>query len=157
MRCKLHREVVEVGAVMTHLPGSPTSRTGAAINHEKEVAGTLNISVAAVKARLYRARVRLLERTSVRSRARKRVPGGVVDTGARKSQKSRTAMDNLRLRPRESTVDGELPVTVAERELRWFVGSVIDLLGSEGSKLLEDIWLDELASMEAMLVLAARS
>ena len=37
---------------------------------------------------------------------------------------------------------------MAERELRSFVGSVIELLGSEGAKLLEDIWLDELAELE---------
>jgi RNA polymerase sigma-70 factor (ECF subfamily) len=36
MRCNLHREVVEVGVVRTHLPGSPTSRIGAAINHETQ-------------------------------------------------------------------------------------------------------------------------
>ena len=57
-------------------------------------------------------------------------------------------MDNMRLRPRESIVGCEQAVTVAERELRLFVGSVIDLLGSEGAKFLEDIWLDELAEME---------
>ena len=57
-------------------------------------------------------------------------------------------MDKLRLRPGETTVGCEQPVTMAERELRSFVGSVIDLLGSEGAKLLEDIWLDELAEME---------
>lgn len=57
-------------------------------------------------------------------------------------------MDNLRLTTRERIVACEQPITVAERELRSFVGSVIDLLGSEGAKLLEDIWLDELAGME---------
>jgi hypothetical protein len=57
-------------------------------------------------------------------------------------------MDNLRLRPGESEVGCGQPVTVAERELRSFVGSVIDLLGPEGAKFLEDIWLDELAEME---------
>ena len=57
-------------------------------------------------------------------------------------------MDNMRLRPRECIVGCEQPITVAERELRLFVGSVIDLLGSEGAKVLEDIWLDELAEME---------
>jgi hypothetical protein len=45
-------------------------------------------------------------------------------------------------------VSCERSITVAERELRSFVGSVIDLLGSQGAKLLEDIWLDELAEME---------
>ena len=59
-------------------------------------------------------------------------------------------MDKLRLKPGESIVGCEQPVTVAERELRSFVDSVIDLLGSEGAKLLEDIWLDELAEMEWM-------
>jgi len=54
----------------------------------------------------------------------------------------------MRLRLRESIVGCEQPITVAERELRSFVGSVIDLLGSEGAKLLEDIWLDELAELE---------
>jgi hypothetical protein len=54
----------------------------------------------------------------------------------------------MRLRPRESIVGCEQPITVAERELRSFVGSVIELLGSEGAKLLEDIWLDELAELE---------
>jgi hypothetical protein len=57
-------------------------------------------------------------------------------------------MDNMRLRRRESIAGCEQPITVAERELRSFVGSVIDLLGSEGAKFLEDIWLDELAEME---------
>jgi len=57
-------------------------------------------------------------------------------------------MDKLGLRPRESIVGCERPATMAERELRSFVGSVIELLGPEGSKLLEDIWLDELAEME---------
>jgi hypothetical protein len=54
----------------------------------------------------------------------------------------------MQLRPRESIVGWEQPITLAERELRSFVGSVIDLLGSEGEKLLEDIWLDELAELE---------
>ena len=57
-------------------------------------------------------------------------------------------MDNVRLRPRERIASCEQPVTMAERELRSFAGSVIDLIGSEGAKLLEDIWLDELAEME---------
>ena len=57
-------------------------------------------------------------------------------------------MDNVRLRPMERIASCEQPVTMAERELRSFVGSVIDLIGSEGAKLLEDIWLDELAEME---------
>jgi hypothetical protein len=56
-------------------------------------------------------------------------------------------MDNMRLR-RECIAGCEQPITVAERELRLFVGSVIGLLGSEGAKVLEDIWLDELAEME---------
>ena len=55
----------------------------------KEVADTLNISVAAAKARLYRARVRLLQRASVHSGARKRVPTGFVDTGAHANLKNR--------------------------------------------------------------------
>ena len=55
----------------------------------KEVADTLNISVAAAKARLYRARVRLLERASVHSSARKRVPAGIVDSGAHANLKNR--------------------------------------------------------------------
>jgi hypothetical protein len=59
-------------------------------------------------------------------------------------------MDNMRLRRRECIAGCEQPITVAERELRSFVGSVIDLLGSEGAKLLEDIWLNELAEMEWM-------
>jgi hypothetical protein len=57
-------------------------------------------------------------------------------------------MENLALRQRESTAGCEQPISLAERELRSFVGSVIDLLGSEGAKLLEDIWLDEVAEME---------
>ena len=57
-------------------------------------------------------------------------------------------MDNLRLEPREGIVGSEQQITVAERELRLFVGSVINLFGSEGVKFLEDIWLDELAEME---------
>ena len=57
-------------------------------------------------------------------------------------------MDNMRLRRRECIAGCEQPITVAERELRSFVGSVIDLLGLEGAKLLEDIWLDELAELE---------
>ena len=55
----------------------------------KEVADTLNISVAAVKATLYRARVRLLERASVHPKARKRMPTGVVGTGTRANLKNR--------------------------------------------------------------------
>ena len=54
----------------------------------KEVAETLNISVAAVKARLYRARVRLLERVSIQSKARKLVPAGFVDTGTHANLKN---------------------------------------------------------------------
>lgn len=57
-------------------------------------------------------------------------------------------MDNLRLNTRESIVGCERPITMAEREQRSFVGSVIDLFSSEGAKFLEDIWLDELAEME---------
>ena len=57
-------------------------------------------------------------------------------------------MENLALRQRESTAGCEQAISLAERELRSFVGSVIDLLGSEGAKVLEDIWLDELAEME---------
>ena len=57
-------------------------------------------------------------------------------------------MDMLRLRPKENVVGCERHVTMAERELHSFVGSVSELLGSEGTKLLEDIWLDELAEME---------
>ena len=55
----------------------------------KEVADTLNISVAAAKARLYRARVQLLQRASVHSGKRKRVPSGFVDTGAHANLKNR--------------------------------------------------------------------
>ena len=55
----------------------------------KEVADTLNISVAAAKARLYRARIRLLERASVHSKPRKRVPTGADDTGAHVNLKNR--------------------------------------------------------------------
>jgi hypothetical protein len=57
-------------------------------------------------------------------------------------------MDNMRLRRGECIAACEQPITMAERELRSFVGSVIDLLGSEGAKVLEDIWLNELAEME---------
>ena len=57
-------------------------------------------------------------------------------------------MDNMRLRRGECIAACEQPITMAERELRSFVGSVIDLLGSEGAKVLEDIWLDELAEMD---------
>ena len=57
-------------------------------------------------------------------------------------------MDNMRLRRGECIAACEQPITMAERELRSFVDSVIDLLGSEGAKVLEDIWLDELAEME---------
>ena len=55
----------------------------------KEVADTLNISVAAAKARLYGARVRLLQRASVHSGKRKRVASGFVDTGAHANLKNR--------------------------------------------------------------------
>jgi RNA polymerase sigma-70 factor (ECF subfamily) len=55
----------------------------------KEVADTLNISVAAAKARLYRARVRLLERASVHSGARKRAPARFDDTGTHANLKNR--------------------------------------------------------------------
>ena len=46
-------------------------------------------------------------------------------------------MDNLRLRQRECIAGSEQPITGAERELRSFVGSVIDLLGSEGARSLK--------------------
>jgi hypothetical protein len=55
----------------------------------KEVANSLNISVAAAKARLYRARVRLLERASVHSGASKRAPVGILDPGAHANLKNR--------------------------------------------------------------------
>jgi RNA polymerase sigma-70 factor (ECF subfamily) len=55
----------------------------------KEVADALNISVAAAKARLYRARVRLLERASVYSGTRKRVAVGVLDAGGHTNLKNR--------------------------------------------------------------------
>ena len=55
----------------------------------KEVADSMNISVAAAKARLYRARVRLLERASIHSRAKKHVPSGVFDAGAHADLKNR--------------------------------------------------------------------
>ena len=55
----------------------------------KEVADTLNISVAAAKARLYRARVRLLQRALVHSGAGKRVPTGFVDTPVHANLKNR--------------------------------------------------------------------
>lgn len=37
-----------------------------------------------------------------------------------------------------------------ERELLGFVSAVTELLGAEQSRVLTDIWLDELASMETM-------
>ena len=55
----------------------------------KQVADTLNITVAAAKARLYRARVRLLERASVHSVSRKRVPTSFVETGAHTNLRNR--------------------------------------------------------------------
>ncbi len=55
----------------------------------KEVADTMNISVPAAKARLYRARVRLLEGASVHSGARKRVLTGVIGAGVHANLKNR--------------------------------------------------------------------
>lgn len=55
----------------------------------KEVAETLSISVAAVKARLYRARLRLIERASVHSSASRRAPAGVANPSARANLKNR--------------------------------------------------------------------
>lgn len=40
--------------------------------------------------------------------------------------------------------------SVPERELLGFVSAVTGLLGAEQEKVLTDIWLDELASMETM-------
>ena len=40
--------------------------------------------------------------------------------------------------------------SVPERELLGFVSAVTELLGAEQTRVLTDIWLDELASMEAM-------
>jgi len=42
------------------------------------------------------------------------------------------------------------PSSVPERELRGFVSAVTELLGTEQIRVLTDIWLDELASMDAM-------
>jgi hypothetical protein len=42
------------------------------------------------------------------------------------------------------------PKTLPERELLSFVKAVTELLGAEQTRVLTDIWLDELASMEAM-------
>jgi hypothetical protein len=42
------------------------------------------------------------------------------------------------------------PSSVPERELLGFVSAVTDLLGSQQTRVLTEIWLDELASMEAM-------
>jgi hypothetical protein len=42
------------------------------------------------------------------------------------------------------------PVTTAERELAAFVSSIRDCLGSEQTRFLTEIWLDELASMDSM-------
>ena len=55
----------------------------------KEVAEALNISVAAVKARLYRARLRIIERASVHSSASKGVPAGVANSSAPTNLKNR--------------------------------------------------------------------
>lgn len=41
-------------------------------------------------------------------------------------------------------------VTMAERELTAFISFATNLLGSEPTKFLTDIWLDELACMETM-------
>jgi hypothetical protein len=41
-------------------------------------------------------------------------------------------------------------ISMAERELREFIGFATNFLGSEPTKFLTDIWLDELASMETM-------
>jgi hypothetical protein len=41
-------------------------------------------------------------------------------------------------------------VTMAERELAEFISFATNFLGSEPTKFLTDIWLDELASMETL-------
>jgi len=50
------------------------------------------------------------------------------------------------------TIRSELlgPGSIPERELLGFVSAGTELLGSQQSRLLTEIWLDELASMEAM-------
>ena len=42
------------------------------------------------------------------------------------------------------------PTSVPERELLGFVNAVTELLGSQHARVLTEIWLDELASLEAM-------
>lgn len=42
------------------------------------------------------------------------------------------------------------PKSLPERELQSFVSGVAELLGAEQTRVLTEIWLDELASMEAM-------
>jgi hypothetical protein len=42
------------------------------------------------------------------------------------------------------------PSSVPERELLGFVSAVTELFGAEQTRVLTEIWLDELASMEAM-------
>jgi len=49
----------------------------------------------------------------------------------------------IRYQPLESS-------SVPERELLSFVSAVTELLGNEQTTVLTEIWLDELASMEAM-------
>ncbi len=42
------------------------------------------------------------------------------------------------------------PVSVPEQELLGFVSDVSELVGSEQSTFLREVWLDELSSMETM-------
>ena len=42
------------------------------------------------------------------------------------------------------------PTSVPERELLGFVNAVTELLGAQQASVLTEIWLDELASLEAM-------
>lgn len=53
-------------------------------------------------------------------------------------------------RTRDHTLSRHERVTMAERELAEFISFATNFLGSEPTKVLTDIWLDELASMETM-------
>ena len=46
--------------------------------------------------------------------------------------------------------EGFEPKSIPEHELRGFVNAVTELLGTQQANVLTEIWLDELASMDAM-------
>lgn len=51
---------------------------------------------------------------------------------------------------RQDNLDSNQPPTMAEREMRSFVDSMVPLFGSDHAKFLAETWLEELAAMDRM-------